>query len=52
MKLDFASKEDAITFCEKNRWEYDLDEPQERKIEAKSYGVNFHWNKRTRVGTK
>uniref|UniRef100_A0A914XH70 NADH dehydrogenase [ubiquinone] iron-sulfur protein 4, mitochondrial n=1 Tax=Plectus sambesii TaxID=2011161 RepID=A0A914XH70_9BILA len=52
MQLDFASKEDAIRFCVKNRWEYEVEEPKERQIKAKAYGANFSWNKRTRVGTK
>ena len=26
--LDFASKDDAIRFCEKHRWEYEVLEPQ------------------------
>lgn len=52
MALDFASKEDAIRFCEKNRWNYEVDEPQRRHIKPKSYAANFSWNKRTRVGTK
>lgn len=52
MNLDFASEEDAVAFCVKNQWEYEVEQPQERQIKPKSYGVNFSWNKRTRVGTK
>uniref|UniRef100_A0A1I7ZM71 NADH dehydrogenase [ubiquinone] iron-sulfur protein 4, mitochondrial n=1 Tax=Steinernema glaseri TaxID=37863 RepID=A0A1I7ZM71_9BILA len=52
MNLDFASAEDAIAFCEKNRWAYEVEKPKERQIKVKSYGSNFSWNKRTRVGTK
>uniref|UniRef100_A0A0N4ZFV3 NADH dehydrogenase [ubiquinone] iron-sulfur protein 4, mitochondrial n=1 Tax=Parastrongyloides trichosuri TaxID=131310 RepID=A0A0N4ZFV3_PARTI len=52
MNLDFATKEDAIAFCEKNRWNFEVETPQERKIIPKNYGQNFAWNKRTRVGTK
>uniref|UniRef100_A0AC35GQP6 NADH dehydrogenase [ubiquinone] iron-sulfur protein 4, mitochondrial n=1 Tax=Panagrolaimus sp. PS1159 TaxID=55785 RepID=A0AC35GQP6_9BILA len=50
--LDFASKEDAIAFCQKNRWNYDVEEVHERKIIPKQYGTNFSWNKRTRISTK
>lgn len=32
MALSFASAEDAIRFCEKNRWEYEVLQPQERKV--------------------
>ncbi|KAL7080659.1 hypothetical protein ACQ4LE_000329 [Meloidogyne hapla] len=52
MALSFASKDDAINFCEKNRWTYEIHEPEERKILPKAYGSNFHWSKRTRVSTK
>lgn len=52
MALDFASREDAIRFCQKNRWKYEIEEPKERQILSKSYGANFSWNKRTRVSTK
>ncbi|TKR93661.1 hypothetical protein L596_008074 [Steinernema carpocapsae] len=52
MNLDFASAEEAIAFCEKNRWQYEVEQPKQRQIKQKSYGANFSWNKRTRVGTK
>uniref|UniRef100_A0AC35TPP4 NADH dehydrogenase [ubiquinone] iron-sulfur protein 4, mitochondrial n=1 Tax=Rhabditophanes sp. KR3021 TaxID=114890 RepID=A0AC35TPP4_9BILA len=50
--LDFACKEDAMAFCEKNRWSYDVEEAYVKTIKPKNYGQNFHWNKRTRIGTK
>ncbi|KAI1731644.1 ETC complex I subunit conserved region domain-containing protein [Ditylenchus destructor] len=52
MALDFASQEDAIHFCRKNRWTYELLEPNLHKIKPKAYGSNFHWSKRTRISTK
>uniref|UniRef100_A0A915BG68 NADH dehydrogenase [ubiquinone] iron-sulfur protein 4, mitochondrial n=1 Tax=Parascaris univalens TaxID=6257 RepID=A0A915BG68_PARUN len=52
MNMDFASKEDAINFCVKNRWSYEVDEPHERHIKPKAYGSNFSWKARTRVSTK
>ncbi|KAL3102133.1 hypothetical protein niasHS_003542 [Heterodera schachtii] len=52
MALSFASREDAINFCEKNRWSYIVEEPPSREIKPKAYGSNFSWNKRTRVSTK
>lgn len=52
MQLNFASMDDAVNFCEKNRWSYEICEPQEREIKPKAYGANFSWNKRTRVSTK
>uniref|UniRef100_A0AC34R8R7 NADH dehydrogenase [ubiquinone] iron-sulfur protein 4, mitochondrial n=1 Tax=Panagrolaimus sp. JU765 TaxID=591449 RepID=A0AC34R8R7_9BILA len=52
MNLDFASKEDAIAFCEKNQWQFEIEEVHERQIKPKAYGNNYSWNKRTRVGCK
>ena len=50
--LDFATKEDAIGFAERNGYEYVLEDPKERNPKAKSYALNFAWNKRTRKSTK
>ena len=50
--LDFANKEDAVAFAEKHGWEYTLEDPKERLPKAKSYALNFAWNKRTRKSTK
>ncbi|KAH7965114.1 hypothetical protein HPB49_003444 [Dermacentor silvarum] len=52
MNLDFASKESAMAFCEKNGWEYYVDEPAPKRPPRRNYGDNFSWNKRTRVSTK
>ncbi|CAJ0955026.1 unnamed protein product, partial [Mesorhabditis belari] len=52
MQLDFASKEDAIAFCEKNNWTWELEKEQIREIKPKSYGWNYSWNKRCRNSTK
>merc|ERR1719227_80714 len=50
--LDFATKEDAMAFVERHGWEYELEDPKERAPKAKSYALNFAWNKRTRKSTK
>ncbi|KAI0229567.1 NADH dehydrogenase [ubiquinone] iron-sulfur protein 4, mitochondrial [Lamellibrachia satsuma] len=52
MTLDFSSKEDAIVFCEKNGWDYHVEERNWPKKKLKSYSDNFSWNKRTRVSSK
>uniref|UniRef100_A0A023G7D8 NADH dehydrogenase [ubiquinone] iron-sulfur protein 4, mitochondrial n=1 Tax=Amblyomma triste TaxID=251400 RepID=A0A023G7D8_AMBTT len=52
MNLGFTSKESAMAFCEKNGWDYYIDEPAPKRPPRKSYGDNFSWNKRTRVSTK
>lgn len=53
MVLQFTDLEDAIEFCAKNNWTYQIDEPQvATKPKIKSYAENFAWNKRTRIGSK
>ncbi|ODM90147.1 NADH dehydrogenase [ubiquinone] iron-sulfur protein 4, mitochondrial [Orchesella cincta] len=52
MNVDFAEKEEAIAFCEKNGWPCFVEEPVEKVMKPKSYGLNFHWNRNTRVSTK
>ena len=41
VKLEFDSKELAISFAKKNNIEYYIIEPQKRKIVKKSYADNF-----------
>ncbi|XP_045777174.1 NADH dehydrogenase [ubiquinone] iron-sulfur protein 4, mitochondrial [Maniola jurtina] len=53
LKVQFTSPEEAIEHCEKNGWIWFLDVPKiEKDLKPKSYGVNFAWNRRTRVSTK
>merc|ERR1739848_237290 len=52
MLVDFASKEEAIAFVEKNGWNYFVEEAAEKTPKVKSYAFNFAWNKRTRNSTK
>jgi NADH dehydrogenase (ubiquinone) Fe-S protein 4 len=52
MLVDFASKEEAIAFVEKNGWDYFVEEAAEKTPKVKSYAFNFAWNKRTRKSTK
>ncbi|OQV17160.1 putative NADH dehydrogenase [ubiquinone] iron-sulfur protein 4, mitochondrial [Hypsibius exemplaris] len=53
LAVTFSSKEDAIQFAEKNGWNYFVEEPQPVwKFKPKSYGLNFSWDKKTRVSTK
>ncbi|CAI9733601.1 dehydrogenase [ubiquinone] iron-sulfur 4, mitochondrial [Octopus vulgaris] len=48
MKLDFASQEDAVEYCEKNGWNFFVEPKQVRTHKKKSYAANFSWDKRTR----
>uniref|UniRef100_A0A915HHZ7 NADH dehydrogenase [ubiquinone] iron-sulfur protein 4, mitochondrial n=1 Tax=Romanomermis culicivorax TaxID=13658 RepID=A0A915HHZ7_ROMCU len=50
--MKFARKEDAIFFCERQGWEYEVDDPHLLNVKPKAYGSNFSWNKKTRVSTK
>lgn len=52
LSLNFPSKETAISFCEKNRFQWFLEEQPERKLRRKSYADNFSWDKRTRLSNK
>jgi len=53
LEVQFGSKEEAITYCERNGWTWYVDgDLKPKKERVKNYGVNFSWNKRTRVSTK
>ena len=41
LKLEFSTKELAIDFAKKNKIDFELIEPQKRKIVKKSYADNF-----------
>ncbi|CAG9795588.1 unnamed protein product [Diatraea saccharalis] len=53
LKIQFSSPDEAIEHCEKNGWIWYIDVPKtEKDLRPKSYGLNFSWNRRTRVSTK
>ena len=41
LKLEFTSKELAITYAKKNKIDFEIIEPKERKVVKKSYADNF-----------
>ncbi len=41
VQLEFFTKDEAINYAKKNNIEYNLIEPQKRKIIKKSYADNF-----------
>jgi ETC complex I subunit conserved region len=45
VRLEFASKEDAIAYCERNGLAYSVSEPTPRKIVRKSYADNFKYGR-------
>merc|ERR1711879_411437 len=51
--LKFKTKEDAIAFCHRSGWNItEINEPNVAKPISRTYGDNFSWDKRTRVGNK
>lgn len=52
ISLEFESAEAAKEFCDSQGWPSFIEEPNKSKMKVKSYGSNFSWNKRTRVGSK
>ena len=52
LDLGFASKEDAVTYCERNGIEYRLAEPQVRKPRIKNYSDNFSHKSSRGPGTE
>ncbi|VEL30142.1 unnamed protein product [Protopolystoma xenopodis] len=52
VSVEFATAEAAQHFCEKQGWPSYVDAPNKPILKVKSYGANFSWNKRTRVGSK
>lgn len=53
MQVEFNTKEEAIAHCEKNGWRWYVDGEEKKPIKRnKNYGINFAWNRRTRVSTK
>jgi len=50
--VEFSDLEDAIAYCEKNRWNFEIEEPQKLRRLRKVYGDNYSWNKRTRTSAK
>ena len=43
IQLSFATKEEAVAFCEKHGWDYSVSEVVEKQPRPKSYGANFSW---------
>jgi hypothetical protein len=46
VQLRFGSKQEAITFADKNGLAYRLQEPKPRRIRPKSYAENFSFRRR------
>ena len=46
VQLRFETKEQAITYCERNGIAYQVSDPQERKPRAMAYADNFAFHRR------
>jgi hypothetical protein len=45
VRLTFAAKEEAVAYCRRHRLDYEVFEPKERAVRAKSYASNFRWDR-------
>ncbi|KAH1010861.1 NADH dehydrogenase [ubiquinone] iron-sulfur protein 4, mitochondrial [Dendroctonus ponderosae] len=53
LQVRFGTKEEAIAYCQKNHRTFWVQESKtHKKFKVKSYGMNFHHSRRTRVSTK
>jgi len=52
MIVEFSDLEDAIAYCERHKWNFEVEQPQKLRRLKKNYGENYSWNKRTRTSTK
>lgn len=47
VRMRFESKEDAITFAQKNGLSFQVFEPKKRRIKPKAYSDNFAFGRKT-----
>ncbi|XP_014271215.1 NADH dehydrogenase [ubiquinone] iron-sulfur protein 4, mitochondrial [Halyomorpha halys] len=52
VEIRFPAKESAVYFAKKNGWKVYTPKETPKKNVKRGYGMNFAWNKRTRVSTK
>jgi ETC complex I subunit conserved region len=45
VRLNFATKEEAIAYAERNAIPYDLELPRERRVRTKAYADNFSYTR-------
>ena len=45
IRLNFASKEEAVAYAERNGLAYRVEEPKEAKLRTQSYSDNFRTNR-------
>ena len=47
LRMRFDSREEAVSYCEKEGLEYQLLEPKKRSVKRKSYSDNFRYGRDT-----
>lgn len=52
LNMEFDTPEAAVEFCQRQGWPCFVEPPHRPKLNIRSYGANFSWDKRTRVGSK
>ena len=45
VRLLFASKEEAVAYCQRHRLDCEIDDAKERTVRPKSYASNFRWDR-------
>eukprot|EP00117_Sycon_ciliatum_P021204 scpid102415/ scgid18654/ NADH dehydrogenase [ubiquinone] iron-sulfur protein 4, mitochondrial; Complex I-18 kDa; Complex I-AQDQ; NADH-ubiquinone oxidoreductase 18 kDa subunit; NADH dehydrogenase [ubiquinone] iron-sulfur protein 4, mitochondrial; Complex I-18 kDa; NADH-ubiquinone oxidoreductase 18 kDa subunit len=50
--VEFDTKQQAIDYCIRQGYQYEVDERQAATKRPKSYAANFHYSRRTRIGNK
>ena len=46
VRLTFQTKEEAVSYCQKNKIPYQVTEPHERKMHKKAYADNFAYDRK------
>jgi hypothetical protein len=46
LRLEFASKEEAVAYAERNGVAYEIDEPEPERVLKKSYADNFRFGRK------
>src|SRR3954447_24934475 len=45
VRLNFATREEAVAYAERNNLAYEVELPQERRFRPKAYADNFRWGR-------
>ena len=45
VRLSFATRDEAIAYAERNKIDYDVELPRERRVRTKAYADNFSYHR-------